>query len=368
MAAAAGAATGPAALGQHGRRPRLGRFDRRRAAARCRWRWRCRDVPGRGARPSPGHRRDSPVAVLFIDIDKFKDINDRHGHAVGDALLVQVGTRLRAVLRTEDSIARLGGDELLVVCEDINSRAEATALADRTRTALAQPYNVGGLRLEQGGPLLGGPGRTGPPLHRRSASRASRCWVTGATGSEERQERPPARAPRAQAGRDRPRSRFLGGALPRVHGALERPSQPATNGCPTARAWASTARPSTSAGPATTPCAGWAWTTSISATSTASTSGCRSRTPAGDAVCGPAPSPTRRSSRPGTLAAPGTSPGSGRRRCRPTCGSSSVRYLEQNVGALDVRLDGHNLAALEAAVPRDAVVGARYGDMSHIDA
>jgi diguanylate cyclase (GGDEF)-like protein/PAS domain S-box-containing protein len=89
-----------------------------------------------------GKRQQRPVTVLFIDVDHFKSVNDRNGHAVGDAVLVAVGARLRALFRTEDSVARLGGDEFLVICEDQHTRAEATALAERTRAALAQPYQV----------------------------------------------------------------------------------------------------------------------------------------------------------------------------------------------------------------------------------
>jgi diguanylate cyclase (GGDEF)-like protein/PAS domain S-box-containing protein len=92
-------------------------------------------------------RQARPVAVLFIDVDQFKAVNDRHGHAAGDAVLVAVGVRLRAIFRAEDSVARLGGDEFLVVCEDQRSRAEATVLAERTRAALAQPYQVSGQAL-----------------------------------------------------------------------------------------------------------------------------------------------------------------------------------------------------------------------------
>ncbi|GAC1580034.1 MAG: hypothetical protein NVS3B18_13710 [Candidatus Dormibacteria bacterium] len=91
-------------------------------------------------------RQKSVVGVLFIDIDLFKTVNDRYGHATGDELLKAVGTRLRALVRAEDSVARLGGDEFLVVCEDLHS-PRASELADRTRAALAQPYEVAGRRL-----------------------------------------------------------------------------------------------------------------------------------------------------------------------------------------------------------------------------
>lgn len=93
-------------------------------------------------------RQDGPVAVLFIDVDEFKEVNDRHGHAAGDAVLVAIGRRLRSLFRAEDSLARLGGDEFLVVCEHLRSADEAQVLAERTRIALARPYDVPGRRLE----------------------------------------------------------------------------------------------------------------------------------------------------------------------------------------------------------------------------
>ena len=87
------------------------------------------------------HRRTGEeLAVLFCDIDRFKDINDTHGHATGDEVLRVMADRLRETLRTSDDLAaRLGGDELLIVLHGVQDLANALALAEKLRAAAAQP-------------------------------------------------------------------------------------------------------------------------------------------------------------------------------------------------------------------------------------
>jgi diguanylate cyclase (GGDEF)-like protein/PAS domain S-box-containing protein len=83
------------------------------------------------------------VAMLFIDLDRFKAINDNLGHAVGDHLLISVAERLEEMLRDSDTVARLGGDEFVILAEDLDSDAEALAVAERVLHALEEPFVVG---------------------------------------------------------------------------------------------------------------------------------------------------------------------------------------------------------------------------------
>jgi diguanylate cyclase (GGDEF)-like protein/PAS domain S-box-containing protein len=84
------------------------------------------------------------LAVLFLDLDRFKIVNDSLGHAAGDELLVAVAERLREAVRRGDLVARFGGDEFVVLCEDVEGRAEAAAIADRICRCLIRPFDCGG--------------------------------------------------------------------------------------------------------------------------------------------------------------------------------------------------------------------------------
>jgi diguanylate cyclase (GGDEF)-like protein len=84
------------------------------------------------------------LAVLFIDLDRFKVVNDSLGHSAGDRLLVQVGHRLRSCLRESDTIARLGGDEFTVLLEGKSALADATRAADRILATLSAPFVIDG--------------------------------------------------------------------------------------------------------------------------------------------------------------------------------------------------------------------------------
>ena len=81
-------------------------------------------------------RRSSRTAVLFVDIDDFKAVNDRYGHQCGDEALIEVARRLETSLRPSDTLARVGGDEFVAVCEDVASADDAAALAERIIDAL----------------------------------------------------------------------------------------------------------------------------------------------------------------------------------------------------------------------------------------
>ncbi len=90
------------------------------------------------------HRSTSTVAVLFIDLDRFKDVNDSFGHDVGDEVLVSVAGGIHAALRSSDTVARLGGDEFVVVCEDVTDEADIVALAERILAHVGRPVDASG--------------------------------------------------------------------------------------------------------------------------------------------------------------------------------------------------------------------------------
>ncbi|MCB0991286.1 MAG: EAL domain-containing protein [Acidimicrobiales bacterium] len=84
-------------------------------------------------------RTRSMTALMFIDVDLFKEINDTLGHAAGDLVLVELADRMASVLRANDTIARFGGDEFVVLCEDVSSREMASEIAERVRRVVAVP-------------------------------------------------------------------------------------------------------------------------------------------------------------------------------------------------------------------------------------
>ncbi len=86
------------------------------------------------------------VAVLFLDLDDFKIVNDGFGHEAGDRLLIQVAHRLGVAVRDGDMVARLGGDEFTVLCSGVGDQARATMTAGRLRAALSEPFDIGGQR------------------------------------------------------------------------------------------------------------------------------------------------------------------------------------------------------------------------------
>jgi len=88
-------------------------------------------------------RRPSSLGVLYIDLDDFKPLNDKHGHSAGDELLVAVAQRLRRAVRQTDTVARLGGDEFAVLAMDLREASGAEIAARRLRRALEeQPYQL----------------------------------------------------------------------------------------------------------------------------------------------------------------------------------------------------------------------------------
>ena len=95
------------------------------------------------ARPKRGDR----VAVFCLDLDRFKDVNDAHGHPVGDLLLQSVAGRLRQCIRDADMVARLGGDEFAIVQAGASQPTDATSLASRLIEVIGAPYEIGGRQV-----------------------------------------------------------------------------------------------------------------------------------------------------------------------------------------------------------------------------
>jgi diguanylate cyclase (GGDEF)-like protein len=92
-------------------------------------------------------RYQRKFALLFIDLDNFKPINDSHGHRVGDAVLCEIARRLSEHIRTSDTVARLGGDEFVVLAPEIENLAEAGILAEKVVRILAVPLMIDGIEF-----------------------------------------------------------------------------------------------------------------------------------------------------------------------------------------------------------------------------
>jgi diguanylate cyclase len=92
-------------------------------------------------------RQNSQIALLFIDLDNFKPINDQFGHATGDAVLQQVSKRMNSVIRESDAISRHGGDEFLLLLNNIHSRQDAKTFAIKLLKIMCEPYEIDGRSL-----------------------------------------------------------------------------------------------------------------------------------------------------------------------------------------------------------------------------
>lgn len=88
------------------------------------------------------------MGILYVDLDRFKDINNRHGHHVGDAVLTEVAKRLTSSIRGSDSVARLGGDEFMVLLEAVQGRQDCLAAAHKIQQALNADTRFYGLDVK----------------------------------------------------------------------------------------------------------------------------------------------------------------------------------------------------------------------------
>ena len=117
-------------------------------------------------------RPDHSCGVLYLDLDRFKEINDALGHAAGDVLLKEVAERLRAVLRPQDSAARLGGDEFAVLLENILAVSDLEVVSNRILREMERPFEIYGHSIQSGasvGAAMAGPEHTSPELLMRDA-------------------------------------------------------------------------------------------------------------------------------------------------------------------------------------------------------
>ncbi|TGN40217.1 diguanylate cyclase domain-containing protein [Marinobacter confluentis] len=94
------------------------------------------------------NRHNKKIAVLFLDMDDFKMINDTHGHAVGDHLLQEVSTELQSCVRTTDTVSRHGGDEFVILLTEIEERQDAAQIAEKVLARFASPRTIDGIELQ----------------------------------------------------------------------------------------------------------------------------------------------------------------------------------------------------------------------------
>ena len=98
-----------------------------------------------GHAASRAKRTHTSTAILFLDLDRFKDINDAYGHDVGDQLLIAVSRRLTGLIRASDTLSRFSGDEFVFLCEEVHGAADVAVLAERIDQTFMTPFRLGGV-------------------------------------------------------------------------------------------------------------------------------------------------------------------------------------------------------------------------------
>ena len=137
-------------------------------------------------------RSHTNAAVLFVDLDRFKHVNDAHGHQVGDDLLLAVSGRLAGLVRPGDTLARFSGDEFVFLCEDLYDAADAESLAARIDESFRGPVRAERHRARRDGQCRHGVRRSRPGHHRAAAGR---CRHRDVSGQAQGRRRPPGLRP-----------------------------------------------------------------------------------------------------------------------------------------------------------------------------
>jgi len=93
-------------------------------------------------------RHKKALALMLLDLNKFKPVNDTHGHAVGDLLLQQVAERLQQAIRSSDTVARIGGDEFIILLPAVDEFHHAALVAEKIQHSIALPFDIHGLEIQ----------------------------------------------------------------------------------------------------------------------------------------------------------------------------------------------------------------------------
>jgi diguanylate cyclase (GGDEF)-like protein len=123
-------------------------------------------------------RSNAPTAVLFVDLDRFKRVNDALGHQAGDQLLIAVGKRLSKLIRPGDTLARLAGDEFVVLCEDLDRSDDADLIGERVARSFLEPFVIEGVTLHMSASVGWASAGPGQPINDQLLARADAAMYT----------------------------------------------------------------------------------------------------------------------------------------------------------------------------------------------